>query len=98
MFMLSFAKQISLQLYFTLYFVGLRLVKIEDRVSVTFLYIMLSNIGYLLGTFIGGLSSLQISEDLSPQIISNLLIGLLSLIGLILSFTIKNKDNFDDTI
>jgi hypothetical protein len=59
-FNLSFTKQISFQGYYTLFFVGLRLVKSEDRVSITFLYILFSNIGFLVGSIVGGYSTIQI--------------------------------------
>ena len=39
-FSLTFTKQISLQAYFTIYLVGLKLVKVEERVSLTFVYML----------------------------------------------------------
>jgi hypothetical protein len=57
---LSFTKQISLQGFFTLYFIGLQLVKHEERLSIVFVYILMSNIGFLIGSIIGGLTTIHI--------------------------------------
>lgn len=94
----SFTKQISLQGYFTIYLIGLRLVELEDRISMTFLYIFLTNFGLFLGSIIGGYSTYLIVIKASSYSMTNIIKAIFSLLALILSFLIVNKDALTESL
>jgi hypothetical protein len=83
---------------FALYLIGLKLVDIEIRITMTLYYVLITNIGYLLGSIIGGLTVIKILENDHDFYYFTLIKGSIYTISLIISFTILGENGINESI